>query len=81
MGSRLHADHWISLFLERPYRAGLRFVRRGEIGQQTLLQGAPGARLQQHFGPMMERLGYRLVTGSAAAEPLSEELRRFVPIG
>jgi hypothetical protein len=62
------------------YEMGLRFVRKGAVGQKVLLQGAAADKLVEHFGPVMEQLGYTLSEGSGAAGPLSEELQRIHPI-
>ncbi len=59
------------------YRAGLRFVRKGAVGQRDLLQGVVGERLHQLFGGTMVRLGYTLGASGSVAGALDPELRAF----
>jgi hypothetical protein len=63
------------------YGMGLRFVRKAEVGQKLLLQGAAAEKLVEHFGSVMELLGYTLNEGAGAAGPLSEDLQLIRPIG
>ena len=62
------------------YDMGLRFVRKGAVGQKLLLQGQAAERLKQHFGQTMEQLGYTWSEGAGAAGPLSPVLQSVRPL-
>ena len=65
---------------QQAYGMGLRFVRKGAVGQKGLLQGPAAERLKEHFGQTMEQLGYTWSEGSGAAGPLSAALQTIRPL-
>jgi len=62
---------------QEAYRAGLRFVRKGGVGQELLRDPGVVSQLEEHFGSAMRRLGYTLEAGVGAAGPLDESLLEF----
>lgn len=62
------------------YRAGLRFVRTGGVGQSLLEDPAVVSKLEEHFGSAMQRLGYTFEAGAGAAQPLAPRLLQVRPL-
>ncbi len=62
------------------YQAGLRFVRTGGVGQSLLGDPAVVAKLEEHFGSGMQRLGYTFEAGAGAAQPLAPSLLQVRPL-
>lgn len=65
---------------EKAYAAGLRFVASGTVGQGLQLPAPALAALQQRWGPVAARLGYRFGGEGPAVEPLPADLRQVRPL-
>jgi aryl sulfotransferase len=62
------------------YAAGLRFVDHGKAGRGRRLPPVARERLVALWGPVMERLGYRVDGDVAAVDPLPADLVRVHPL-